>query len=97
MIILYNYLNEKYEDIDLTEADALNTYHSAMVYQKLRRQFMTNSNINPKYRYYYQKFNSELYDLMENSEVFKVENARIVKLTKPVKPYKKIVDYDEYF
>ena len=97
LIILYNYLNDEFEDINLNESDALKTYHSALVYQKLRRQFMTNRNINPKYRHFYQQFSSELYDLIENSELFKVENARLVKLTKAVKPFKKIDNYNEYF
>lgn len=96
LVKVYEHLNNQFDDINLTAQDALVTFSSALVYQKLRLNFLKNRDIPEEYKYLYKKFNRTIVNILMSSELFKVKNTKVVKLTKDVSPYKKIKEYSDY-
>lgn len=98
LITLYNWINDTFEDINLTKYDAQKVFNAATLIQKIRRDFLHKKTRNIQYNFkgLYNEF-EEIFDkVLLNAESFEVLKADIVTLNKEVVPYKTLYNYKEY-
>ncbi len=93
---VYKNLNEKYDDFNLTEKDAYNSFNAARTIQKIRSSFLKHKNVPNEYKGLDARFKLEIQNIIKNSESFKVASFKEVTIEKEIKPYVKIKDYTQY-
>lgn len=98
LITLYNWINENFEDINLSETDANQSYYAAITLQKIRRDFLRKRKNYIPYAHLdlYYKFQNNIDRVLMNADSFEVSYADVVKINDEITPFKVINDYKKY-
>ena len=98
LVILYNWANNTFEDVNVTAIDAEKTYTAAVYLQRIRRDFLhKRSNKMPyNFKSLYKEFEDIFDRVLLNADSFEVIKADMVQITKEVVPYKSIDNYLDY-
>lgn len=98
LITLYQWINEKFEDIELSTNDANKSYYAAITLQKIRRDFLRKRKNNVPYGHLnlYYEFQNNIDRILINANSFEVSYADIVKINSEITPYKVVNEYKKY-
>lgn len=95
---LYDGINELFPSMNLNMNQADNTYSAALILQGIRRKFLKGNKeaIALEHRYIYGKLQEEIRKIIQKSKKFKINTVFLVKLCKPVYPFRTIENYEDY-
>ena len=98
LITLFQWINENFEDINLSPTDANRSYYAAITLQKIRRDFLRKRRGNIPYAHLdlYYEFEKNIDRVLLNADSFEVSYADIVKINGEITPYKVVNDYKKY-
>ena len=98
MVILYQWIDNTFPDINLSMDDALRSYGASITLQKIRRLFLRKKESKLPYSLLnlYRDFEKIVDRVLLNADSFEVSHAGIIKLNDDIIPYKVINDYKQY-
>ena len=98
LITLFQWINENFDDINLSSTDANRSYYAAITLQKIRRDFLRKRKDNIPYAHLglYYEFEKNIDRVLLNADSFEVSYADIVKINGQITPYKVVNDYKKY-
>lgn len=98
LVILYQWMDSTFSDMNLTRDDALRSYGASITLQRIRRLFLRKKESKLPYSFLelYRDFEKIVDRVLLNAESFEVSHADVVKLNENIVPYKVINDYKQY-
>ena len=98
LVLLYQWINNNFDDIELTEIDANRSYSASITLQKIRRDFLRKRKNNIPYAHLnlYYEFEKNIDRVLLNADSFEVSYADVVQINDQITPYKVMKDYKKY-
>lgn len=98
LVLLYKWINDNFEDIELTDRDAHRSFSASTTMQKIRSDFLHKRKNKIPYAHLnmYFEFEKSIDRILLNADSFEVSFADVVQINDNVTPYKVISDYKKY-